>query len=47
MDHFLKFPDLPAVKTFLKKWKMENPDLYQYTVCKETRTAITQIFGVL
>ncbi len=47
MDHSLELSNLIEVKAVLKEWKKQNPDLYQYAVCKETKRAITQIFGVL
>ncbi len=47
MDHSLELSNLIEVKAVLKEWKKQNPDLYQYAVCKEIKRAITQIFGVL
>ena len=45
MDYSLELSNLIEVKAVLKEWKKQNPDLYQYAVCKKTKRAITQIFG--
>lgn len=46
-DHVRVFTNSKDMRKFVKNWKKKNPGNYQLSVMKETKRAITQIFGVL